>query len=339
MDWLESLTLGAVQGLTEFLPVSSDGHLAVTQQVFARIRGVSRPPAEDVFFDVMLHVGTLTAILIYYRQAILQGMRGLSGSKEVPEGFQRAGVIRVGMLAFVATLPLVPDALFLKKWIDQAFQSPVATGVGFWISALVLLLTHWFRGTEKGKGPADMTWLDALLVGVAQAFAPLPGVSRSGLTIASALMLGLSRSWAVGFSLLIAVPAILGATVFELRKVDPSSLSGDRVAQIVAATVLAGIVGYFAITFLVRIVRSGRVWYFSLYLVAIGLVVLATLGRGALERGRDDGPTATLDRARGAGPHGMETGPVADRSGTKPLAGPHAGESPPSDRDPGPTRD
>lgn len=339
MDWIESLTLGAVQGLTEFLPVSSDGHLAVTQQVFARLRGHARPAAEDVFFDVMLHVGTLAAILIFYRRAISNGLRGLSGPSDVPAGFQRDQVLRVGLLAIVATLPLVPDALFLKKWIDQAFQSPIAAGLGFLASAAILMLTQWFPGSNQGKGPGETTWLDALLIGLAQACAPLPGVSRSGLTIAAGLFLGLSRTWAVGFSLLMAVPAILGATVFELRKVDTQSLDADRVAQIVAATILAGLIGFYAITFLVRIVRSGRIWYFSVYLLLAGLVVLATLGRTGPEGGRDGGETPALDRAGGPGPDVLEAPAVAGGPQPQPLAGPHQRQPRPRAAGPGAPRD
>jgi undecaprenyl-diphosphatase len=119
-----------------------------------------------------------------------------------------------------------------------------------------------------------MTWVDALLIGLAQMFAPLPGVSRSGLTIAAALALGLSRTWAVGFSLLIAIPAILGAAVWEVRKVDSTTLSADRVAQAVAATVLAGVVGYFAIQWLFKVVKAGHIWYFSVYLVLLATAVL-----------------------------------------------------------------
>ena len=107
-------------------------------------------------------------------------------------------------------------------------------------------------------------------------FAPLPGVSRSGLTIAAALALGLSRTWAVGFSLLIAVPAILGAAVFEIKDVNRSMLTFDRVGPAVAGTVVAGIVGYFAIIWLTRVVRSGRIWCFSLYLIVLAIVVLST---------------------------------------------------------------
>ncbi len=118
------------------------------------------------------------------------------------------------------------------------------------------------------------------MIGLAQMFAPLPGVSRSGLTIAAALALGLSRTWAVGFSLMIAVPAILGAAVWEMRHIDPTSLSTERVAPAIAATILAGIVGYFAIIWLTKVVRSGRIWYFSVYLILLGIGVLALVAFG-----------------------------------------------------------
>ncbi len=126
-------------------------------------------------------------------------------------------------------------------------------------------------------------------------FAPLPGVSRSGLTISAALALGFSRTWAVNFSLMMAVPAILGATVFELRKVDPSTLTGERVAQIVASAALAGVIGYLAIVWLLRLVRSGRLWYFSVYLVLLGIGLIAA---DQTRRGRrpDARPAQALDR-------------------------------------------
>jgi undecaprenyl-diphosphatase len=273
MEWFESLVLGLVQGLTEFLPVSSDGHLSITQQAFARLTGKSHTGAENLFFDVMLHLGTLAAIVIYYRAVVWTGARGLLGSNEVPPAYRRSALIRTGLLAGVATLPLVPDALFLKDFLEKTFESTTAAGVGFLITAAVLAVTVRLPGGDKG--PAETTWRDALLIGIAQMFAPLPGVSRSGLTVATALALGLSRAWAVGFSLLLAVPAILGAVVFELRKVDPSLLTTDRVARTSAATVLAGIVGYGAIIWLVKIVRSGRLWCFSVYLVILGAIVLA----------------------------------------------------------------
>lgn len=337
MEWIESLVLGAVQGLTEFLPVSSDGHLTITQAAFAWLTGSKRTGAENLFFDVMLHLGTLAAIVVYFRAVWLTGLKGLLGSEAVPPAYQRDAVVRTGWLAGVATTPLIPLALFLKKWIDKTFESTTAAGVGFLITAAVLLLTVRLQGRgEDGKGPAETTWIDALLIGLAQMFAPLPGVSRSGLTVAAALGCGLSRSWAVGFSLLIAVPAILGATVFEVRKLDPNTLTGDRVRQIVAAAALAGVVGYGAIIWLVKIVRAGKLWYFSVYLVVIGLAVLA--GSAALPRTepkpKPKSPGASPDARpqnaahgsiRGGGPRvPLARGPVGALAGADAI-GPCAG--------------
>jgi undecaprenyl-diphosphatase len=349
MEWLESLFLGVVQGVTEFLPVSSDGHLAITQQAFAWMKGTARSGKEDLFFDIMLHVGTLAAILFHYRAVILEGARGfLLGASDVRPGFNRASVFHVGLLAAVATSPLVPFALFFKKPLEAMFQSSRAAGVGFLVTAAVLMLvTLRLKGPEGGKGPALTTWRDAMLVGLAQMFAPLPGVSRSGLTIASALLLGFSRTWAVGFSLLIAVPAICGAAVFELKDAikDPQSLglTPDRIAQTLAATVVAGLVGYMAIRWLIRVVRAGKLWYFSVYLVALVILVLALASRaggtvdgrsskaldGTAGRG-DPGPHpgraragagGTLDRADAPGvrPGGAAAGPLVWCGGTPGL--------------------
>jgi undecaprenyl-diphosphatase len=282
MEWLESLVLGVVQGITEFLPVSSDGHLLVTQKVFEWLTGVVRTGNENLFVIVMLHLGTLAAILVFYRRTVREAMRGLF-REDGPPGFHRREIVRVGALAAVATSPLVPMALFFKKALEDAFESDTAAGYGFLITAAVLLLTSWLTRREGIKGPAETTWVDALLIGLAQMFAPLPGVSRSGLTIAAALALGLSRTWAVGFSLLIAVPAILGGAVFELRHVSTASVTSDRLAQTLAATVVAGVVGYFAILWLVRIVKSGRIGWFSIYLIVLATAVLSAFGaRGRL---------------------------------------------------------
>jgi undecaprenyl-diphosphatase len=288
MEWLESLVLGIVQGITEFLPVSSDGHLLLAQNIFAWLTGQARSGKENLFFDVILHLGTTAAIIVYHRRLIAEGWRGLLGAENASPGLGRPEVIRVGLLAIVATSPLVPFALFFKKALDRAFEGTTVAGFGFLITAAVLLTTAWLRRRDGAKGPGETTWVDALLIGVAQMFAPLPGVSRSGLTIAAGLALGLSRRWSVGFSLLIAVPAILGAACYEVAKaffgreaIDTVNLTTDRVAQASAATILAGVVGYFAIIWLTKIVRSGRIWCFSVYLVVLAIVVLTT---GAIGR-------------------------------------------------------
>jgi undecaprenyl-diphosphatase len=319
MSWLESLLLGIVQGLTEFLPISSDGHLTLFQVLFARRGGRDVSGAENLFFDVMLHLGTMVAIVAYYRGVVAEGARGLLGATDVKPWFRREVVVRAGLLVFVATLPLIPDALFLKDWFDRASGSLTAAGVGFLITAAVLAITMRLSGGDKR--PAETTWRDALLVGIAQMFAPLPGVSRSGLTIATALALGFSRAWAVGFSLMMAVPAILGAAVFELRKARPAHLAADRIAQTATAAIVAGLIGYAAIAWLVRVVRSGKLWYFSVYLVVLGGAIL--VGEAA-RGGRTDGrQSPALDRPVRGGPGrpgdrlgpGRGGGPVGRRLG------------------------
>jgi undecaprenyl-diphosphatase len=322
MDWIESLALGVVQGITEFLPISSDGHLNITQHGFNALTGQSKDVDKDNFFIVMLHVGTLLAIVVHYRQQVIAGAKGLlNESAEVSPPYQRSAVIRTGVLAIIATLPLIPDKLFLIKYINEAFKSLTVTGVGFLITAAILLLTIRLKGGEKG--PAETSWLDALLVGIAQMFAPLPGVSRSGLTISAALALGFSKTWAVNFSLMMAVPAILGATAFELRKVDPATLTGERVAQIVASATVAGVIGYLAIVWLLRLVRSGRLWYFSVYLVLLGAGLIA-MDQWSKSGGRPDArPAQALDRPlRDVAPRSGDR-PGLGR-GVEPLAGPVA---------------
>ena len=320
MDWIESLVLGVVQGLTEFLPISSDGHLTITQLGFEHFTGKKTSAADKIFFDVMLHVGTLMAILLSYRNQIGAGAKGLLDDlADLPAHYKRASVIRTGMLAVIATLPLIPDKLLFMDLIEKTFDNLTFAGIGFLITAAILLLTLRLKGGEKG--PAETTWLDALLIGIAQMFAPLPGVSRSGLTISAALALGFSRTWAVNFSLMMAVPAILGATAFELRKVDPGTLTGERIAQIVASAALAGVIGYLAIVWLLRLVRSGRLWYFSVYLVVLAIWLIAV---DQLKGGRPDaGPTQALDRSlRDVAPRPGDRA-VLDRF-ARPVAGPLA---------------
>jgi undecaprenyl-diphosphatase len=264
--------------------------------------GVKSTGKENLFFDVILHLGTTAAILVYYRSEIATGIRGLLGDPDVPEGFRRPEVVRVGILAAIATSPLIPLALFFMKWIKRSFEGITVAGVGFLVTAAALLVTAWLSRRAGTKGPAQMTWLDALLIGLAQMLAPLPGVSRSGMTIATGLALGLSRPWAVGFSLLIAVPAILGAAVKEVKDMVDEHAGlppTDYLLQAMAATIVAGLVGYAAITWLVRIVRSGRIWYFSVYLIVVGTLVLAVaIHGGSANAGRSNAVDGTVRRGQ-----------------------------------------
>ncbi len=220
MAWLEALVLGLVQGITEFLPVSSDGHLLLTQSFFAWLTGQGRSGKENLFFDVILHLGTTAAILVLSSKVDRPGLARATGSAGCPcPAFSRAEVVRVGSARGRGDFAAGPVCAFLQEAAGaRRLKARPWPGIGFLVTAAVLLLTAWLSRRDGAKGPAETTWLDALLIGIAQMFAPLPGVSRSGLTIAAALALGLSRTWAVGFSLLIAVPAILGAACYEIER-------------------------------------------------------------------------------------------------------------------------
>ena len=319
MNWFESLACGVVQGITEFLPVSSSGHLILLAKLFERFTGVLHGEEENLFFFVMLHVGTLAAIAVHYRKEALAGAKGLVGRTDVAEPYRRAGVARVALLVGLATAWLVVDKLVFLKWMKMAYGNPTAIGVGFWITAGALAVTA-SRLSGGDKGPADTTILDALIVGLAQAVAPLPGVSRSGMTVAAALAVGFRRAWAVQFSLMLAVPAILGAAVFEIKDVDRSTLTPERISQTLAATVVAGLVGYGAIVWLLRVVQKGHLWYFSVYLAVLGLVVIVGFGMSGAslvepklstpERPARARPPERDDRGLPGGREGAVAGPV-----------------------------
>lgn len=271
LDWLEAVVLGVVQGLTEFLPVSSDGHLSITQQVFARWRGAPSSGKDNLLFIVILHLGTLASILVHYRHVGTGSVRGVLGLEPIPDGYSRGRIFKILSLTAIATLPAVVVGLTVKDQIEALFASPSAAAAGFLVTAVVLLVST--RFPEGTVGPDQTTWKQALLIGLAQAFAPLPGVSRSGLTIAAALALGFRRTWAVGFSLAMAVVAILGAMVLELKDTSIVGLDPGWIQRVGVGTLIAGIVGYAAIVWLLKVVRHGRLWYFSVYLVVLALAV------------------------------------------------------------------
>ncbi len=283
IDWLESLVLGAIQGLTEFLPISSDGHLALGQALFETIRGERRSGSDKLLLDIILHLGTLVAVLIYYRDWFRPLLRRQSETSQpqittgpippelVPQS--RHEFFHLFFLAIVATIPTGIFGLAMKKLFEAAHDSLTAAALGFWVTALILWVSQKFTGGTKSR--LTMTWKDAFLIGLAQAFAPLPGVSRSGLTVTAALACGLSRQWAAFFSLWMSIPAISGALIMEIKDlIQAPSFDGRLIVMGLIGSVVSGLVGYGAIIWLVRIVKSRRLDLFTWYLVALGAVVL-----------------------------------------------------------------
>jgi undecaprenyl-diphosphatase len=257
MGVFEALILGAVQGITEFLPISSSGHLVLLQRLF----GIKEPV---LLFDTMVHGGTLLAVFIVLREDIGNILR-------------RPWQPLTGFLV-IATLPAVAAALVFKDPIENAFASAAALGFAFLITAAALAVSEILsQPPGRSGGPplksGDMTWLDALIIGCLQGIAIIPGVSRSGLTLSGALSRGLERDFAARFSFLLSIPAILGALVFQLKDLGEGS-GGPGTLPLLAGTAAAAAVGFFSVKFMLKLVRERSLWGFAVYTALLGILIL-----------------------------------------------------------------
>lgn len=256
MDIVSAVVLGIVQGLTEFLPVSSSGHLVVAEKLL----GVS---SSGLLMETMLHFGTLVAVFVVLWKDILALLK---------KPFQR-----LTWLLAAATAPTVAIALLFKDFIEEAFSSGATLGWEFLATALVLVVSEKLSARRKGAGrsEAEMTYVDAVAVGVLQGVAILPAISRSGLTIAGALARGLDRSFAARFSFLMSIPAILGAVVFHAKDLAEGAASGQAFGlPILAGTLAAMLVGIVAVKFMMKIIREGSMTGFAVYVAVLGVLVL-----------------------------------------------------------------
>lgn len=273
IDWLEALVLGVVQGATEYLPVSSSGHLVIFQHLF----GLTEPA---LLFDIILHVATLLVVLGYYRRDIvdltrqsiaalthLAGGASWSATQKESPGFRLAWLIVVG------TFPTALIGITLQDTFESLFGSLRIVGFMLWVTGLILLSTRF--ATRGGREIGEMKLADALLIGVVQGLAITPGISRSGSTIAVALLLGVQRETAARYSFLLSVPSIVGALLLKIGDAGDGIGVGATALGFVAALVS----GYFCLVFLVQIVRRGKLAWFAPYCFAVGLLAILLAGR------------------------------------------------------------
>ena len=256
---LSAALLGVIQGLTEFLPVSSSGHLVLFQSWL--------PVAGDpLAFDLALHLGTLLPVLWVYRTDLWGVVTDTT--KGTGPFLERPGV-RLMLLLVAATVPTAIIGLSFEDLFEQLFHTPSAVGVAFAVTGGVLWLT---RKIDQGSTEAHgLTWGHAALVGLAQGMAITPGISRSGSTIAAGLFLGMDREAAARFSFLLSIPAILGACVL---KFDDLVLTGDSMGPIAIGVTASAVSGYVALRLLIRLVRSGDFSKFAYYLWPLAIFAL-----------------------------------------------------------------
>jgi undecaprenyl-diphosphatase len=267
----EATFLGVVQGLTEFLPVSSSGHLVA----FQHLLGLQSP---ELLFDVVVHGGTLLAVLLVYWKDLWEIIKEslFAAAEMVRKGNVRATwqsrpYFRLAAYLLIGTVPAAAAGLLFQDALEQAFASLLSVGCMLLVTGTVLF------GTRLSKGPGrdlqDLSLRDCLVIGIAQSFALLPGISRSGITIATGLFCGLNRDLAARFSFLLSVPAILGANILQAYKAR-ETLQAINVWPFLFGGLAALISGYVALRLLLRVVHKGRLFHFSYYCWAVGTIII-----------------------------------------------------------------
>ncbi|HEX9709920.1 MAG TPA: undecaprenyl-diphosphate phosphatase [Candidatus Thermoplasmatota archaeon] len=271
---VEALLLGALQGATEWLPVSSSGHLVLAQEYL----GVRAP----IFFDLLLHVGTLAVVTLFLRKDVVRIVRGfLSAPRAMRAGGGARDVFwadidrRMGVLVLAGSVPTAAIGFLLRPQFESMFESPLAVGVSLLVTGAFLLLLRWAPPT-RGDGTPGLA--DALWVGIAQGAAVAPGVSRSGATIGAALLRGVDREFAVRLSFLLSIPAIAGASLFQASGAALGAAAEAWPVYLVG-TATSAAAGWACLSLLVRVVRGAKMHYFAAYCLALGgLVVSASVG-------------------------------------------------------------
>lgn len=264
MSMWKAILLGLVQGITEFLPVSSSGHLVLLGQLF----GLEEP---DLTFDVMVHLGTLIAVVVALRSEVAMLFAGLAPVGQGPGSDQVKAGRRLILLLIIATLPAAIVGLIAKDFVERLFGSATFVGVALLVTGSIL----WWAEGQVGSGRAieGMKPKDALQIGVWQVLALAPGISRSGTTISAGLTRGLARSEAARFSFLLSLPVIAGAVILQAGDVINAFTQGTW-APILAGTVAAALSGFLAIQGLLTLVQHHSLRVFSYYTWAVGLAVL-----------------------------------------------------------------
>ena len=271
MTYLTAFLLGLVQGVAEFLPISSSGHLAIAQNLL----GLESAGSVPEFFDVLLHLGTLIAVFAAYWkdicEMVVEFFRGIGdlAHRSTPSPVPPAR--RLILLIIVGTLPLFA-VLPIRKAVQGLGDNMVFVGAALIVTGFLLFLCDRVRKGHKTERSA--TWLDALLVGVGQAVATLPGVSRSGMTITAGCFVGYERRFAVRFSFLLSIPAVLGANILSIGDAVKAGINGAEVPMYLVGVVTAAVVGYLCIRLLKYVADKGRFGAFAYYCWAVGILTL-----------------------------------------------------------------
>lgn len=271
MDYFQAIILGLAQGLAEFLPISSSGHLALLQYFF-------HINAENVLpFAVLLHLGTLVSVFIAYWKDIVELVAELGGClKDIFTGkgprINANPTRRLGFMILVATIPTACIGLFFNDLFESMYLSLVAIGVGLLVTGTILVIAE--RMSSGKKGIREMKFSHAFFVGFMQGVAICPGISRSGSTLFGGLISGVDRALAVKFAFLISIPSILGSVIVEAPDAFGAGMNMADLGPVIAGVVVSALSGLFAIKAMIRIVSNKRLIGFSIYTWCLGALVI-----------------------------------------------------------------
>ena len=280
MSLLQSIMMGLIQGLTEFLPVSSSGHLALFKILF------HVETDTGLLFDVLLHIGTLLAVFIVYFKDIFRmllefvriltdcvyNLTVLAGRLRHREGSYRRivcnGYRKIVLLILVSTIPTGIIGYVGRDLVGAASEILLVPGICLLLTAVLLFVAD--RTADGGKRPRQVSYSNAFIIGICQGIATLPGLSRSGTTITACLLSGFERRFAVKYSFLLSIPAILGALVLQLKDIGSIRVTSAQVGNYLVGMLVAAFVGYICIKTMLVIVKNRKFKYFAIYCLAVG---------------------------------------------------------------------
>ncbi|MCX7875201.1 MAG: undecaprenyl-diphosphatase UppP [Melioribacteraceae bacterium] len=272
MNIIEAIILGIVQGLTEFLPISSTAHLTITGK-FLNLISETNPERWTAFIAV-IQLGTLISVLIYFWKELILILKNFLEEN----WFNRVKLSqqtidsKLGWYLIVATIPVVVIGLLFKDFIEGIFTKNLFV-IGFSLIFLAIILAIAEKVGKFSRTKENLNWIDALVIGIAQALALIPGSSRSGTTITAGLFLGLNRETAARFSFLMSIPAISASGLLQFYQ-SLSFIDENGFIAMIVATIISAIVGYLSIEFLLRYLKSKSTWIFIIYRIAVGIIII-----------------------------------------------------------------
>ncbi len=267
MTIFQAIILGIVQGLTEYLPVSSSAHLVIVPYLL----GWSFPADQTFVFDVLVQLGTLVAVIVYFWKDLLGILAAFFKGIASRQPFATVES-RMGWLIILASIPGGLAGVFIKPVVEEAFGNPLAVAFLLFFTAILLVVAEWIG--PKTRDFSSTNWVDALLIGIGQAAAIFPGISRSGATISVGLMRGLKRTDAAKFSFLISIPIMLAAGLYSALDLRDITGLSTFLPVIIIGTLVAAIVGYLSIKWLLAFLNRRSLSYFAIYCALVGALVL-----------------------------------------------------------------